>query len=85
MNSTELFSLALGLESPWEIKSVEMKVSKNSIKELHLHIGYTRGFQFKEKRWISLSCSRYVSQGMETHEFFEHQCYPLLYRPKNQN
>lgn len=49
MNSTEIFSLALGLESPWEIKNVEMKVTENSIKELHLHIGYTRGFQFKDK------------------------------------
>jgi hypothetical protein len=49
MNSTEIFSLALGLDSPWKIERVNMKISENSIKELHLHIGHTKRYQFKDK------------------------------------
>jgi len=75
MNSTEIFSLALGLESPWEIKNVEMKVTNNSIKELHLHIGYSRGFQFKDKD--ETPCPVYDTKPKKWRHmnFFEHHCY----------
>jgi transposase len=75
MNSTEIFSLALGLESPWEIKSVEMKVTKNSIKELHLHIGYRRGFQFKDKEGNHCPVHDTKAKEWRHMDFFEHQCY----------
>ncbi len=75
MNSTEIFSLALGLESPWEIKSVEMKVTRNSIKELHLHIGYTQGFQFKDKEGNHCPVHDTKAKKWRHMNFFEHQCY----------
>ena len=70
MNSTEIFSLALGLESSWKIEKVEMKLTENSIKELHLHIGHTQGYQFKDKDEKTLSSLRYQRQEMEAYEFF---------------
>ena len=75
MNSTEIFSLALGLESPWIIEKVEMKLAENSIKELHLHIGYTKEYQFKDKE--GAPCSVYDTKDREWRHmnFFEHHCY----------
>ncbi len=75
MNSTEIFSLALGLESPWKIEKVEIKLVENSIKELHLHIGYTKDYQFKDKE--GTPCSVYDTKDREWRHmnFFEHHCY----------
>ena len=75
MNSTEIFSLALGLESPWKIEKVEIKLAENSIKELHLHIGYNKGYQFKDKEGVL--CSVYDTKDREWRHmnFFEHHCY----------
>ena len=75
MNSTEIFSLALGLENPWKIERVEMKITENSIKELHLHIGCTKGHQFKDKE--GKLCSVYDTKDREWRHmnFFEHHCY----------
>jgi len=75
MNSTEIFSLALSLESPWEIKSVEMKVAENSIKELHLHIGYSRGFQFKDNEGNQCPVHDTKAKEWRHMNFFEHPCY----------
>lgn len=75
MNSTEIFSLALGLDSPWKIERVEMKVTENSIKELHLHIGYSKGYEFKDKEGVA--CPIYDTKDKEWRHmnFFEHHCY----------
>ena len=75
MNSTEIFSLALGLEDPWKIESVEIKITENSIKELHLHIGYSKGYQFKDKDEIP--CPVYDTKDKQWRHmnFFEHHCY----------
>ena len=75
MNSTEIFSLALGLDSPWKIERVEIKIAENSIKELHLHIGHTEGYQFKDKD--EKPCSVYDTKDREWRHmnFFEHHCY----------
>ena len=38
MNSEILFSLALGLQSPWEVKDVTFSTDESARSELHLHI-----------------------------------------------
>ena len=75
MNSTEIFSLALGLESPWKIEKVEMELTENSIKELHLHIGHSKGYQFKDKD--EKPCPVYDTKDRKWRHmnFFEHHCY----------
>lgn len=40
MNSNEIFTLALGLTEPWFISNVEIQVDTNSVKELHIHLGF---------------------------------------------
>lgn len=75
MNSTEIFALALGLNDPWEITEVEMSTTKNSIKELHLHIGFKAGSKFNDQG--ENPCPIYDTKPKKWRHmnFFEHHCY----------
>ena len=75
MNSSEIFSIALGLDSPWEIKNVELKISESSVKELHLHIGYTEGYQFKDSEGNECPIHSKKERTWRHMNFFEHQSY----------
>lgn len=44
-NSKEIFNIALGLESPWYVSSVEFK-NTSGTKELHIELSFERGSQF---------------------------------------
>jgi len=55
MNSTEIFTLALGLKEPWFISNVEILTNDNSVKELHIHFGFTRGSKFEDEKGESCS------------------------------
>ena len=47
MNSTEIFSIALGLSSPWYVEKVEfLNTSSESSHELHLYLNFERGYKF---------------------------------------
>jgi transposase len=75
MKSTELFSIALGLVSPWQIREVRFESLSDSERELHIYLDFARGSKFlsrtgefttaydtEEKRWQHLN-------------FFQHRCY----------
>ena len=38
MNSTEIFSLALGFNEPWEITEVEISADSDSVKQLDIYL-----------------------------------------------
>lgn len=75
MNSKELFSLAIGLQSPWKLNDVDFTVEDGQ-KILRIDIGFEKGARFVdpqgdgpclvhdtvERRWRHLN-------------FFEHTCY----------
>jgi hypothetical protein len=47
MNSIEIFSIALGLCSPWHVEKAEFLDSAESIsKELHLYLNFEPGYKF---------------------------------------
>ena len=48
MNSEALFSMALGLQSPWQVKEVNFSVAASSHHELHLRIGFSPGTRFPD-------------------------------------
>jgi hypothetical protein len=48
LNSTEIFTIALGLKDPWEITDIKITDNKGQIKELYLEIGFKRGSKFKD-------------------------------------
>ena len=46
-NSKAIFSLALGLSSPWYLETVKLvEVAGNPVKELHIYINFHRGSTF---------------------------------------
>ena len=72
MNSKEIFQLALNLQKPWFVSSIEL-TEESGQKELHLTIDYEQGYfvntnnkstvhDRKDRSWRHLN-------------FFEHQCY----------
>jgi transposase len=67
MTNTELFSMALGLQTPWKVSNIEFR-SNGSQQELHIEIGYFR---------IDGSQSIYdhVSRRWQHLDFFQHRCF----------
>ena len=49
MNSEALFSLALGLQPPWQVKEVTFSVAELPHNELHLRIGFPPGSRFPDE------------------------------------
>ena len=43
-NSQEIFSIALGLESPWQISSVTFDTDKS---QLDIYLSFTKGHKFE--------------------------------------
>ncbi len=53
MNSEILFSLALGLQSPWQVKDVTFSTDESARSELHLNIDFIPGSRFPdEAKWL---------------------------------
>lgn len=46
MNSTDIFTVGLGLNSPWFVSNVELVELSTHEKELHIYIDFERGFRF---------------------------------------
>jgi transposase len=74
MNSAEIFTLALGLDSPWHISDVNFKIDNNN-KELHLEISFDPGAQFKDE--TGTLCPAYDSKQKQWRHmnFFEHKTF----------
>jgi transposase len=75
MNSTEIFSLALGLQSPWLVKAVKFSSLSTTEQELHIYIDFERGYKFT-------TCTGEQTSAYDTEEkqwqhlnFFQHRCY----------
>ena len=74
MNSEQLFKMALGIESPWEVVSIKLEDSKAG-KELHINIDFKRGSRFPDDSG-ELCDVHDTSQKTWRHlNFFEHSCY----------
>ena len=77
MNSQEIFSLALGLQSPWEIKEIKLENGEDEKvgKTLHIHIGFIRGSKFSDGLGVLHGVHDTVSRTWRHLNFFEHECY----------
>ena len=74
MNSEQLFKMALGIQTPWEIKSIELSEEK-SVKELHINIDFKRGSQFADESGALCSVHDTHEKTWRHLNFFEHACY----------
>ncbi len=75
MNSEHLFSMALGLQTPWEVKDISFTDNENGSRELHLHIGFISGSRFPDKTGELCSVHDTVPRKWQHLNFFEHTCY----------
>lgn len=77
MNSTEIFTLALGLSEPWFVSetSFESSASSSLVKELHIYINFERGSAFEYEGHSGLKAYDTVDKTWEHLNFFEHKCY----------
>lgn len=73
MNSTTLFSMALGLQTPWQVTDVSF--SEGPAKELHLHIDFVTGSRFPDATGITCPVHDTVKRKWQHLNFFEHHCY----------
>ena len=75
MNSTTLFSIALGLQAPWQVNDISFAADASSRKELHLHIGFERGSRFPDKMGAACPVHDTVAREWQHLNFFEHHCF----------
>jgi hypothetical protein len=71
MNSSEIFTLALGLTEPWYITKVEIQTDDDSVKALHIHLGFKRGSKFKDELGEKCSIHDTLDKTWRHLNFFE--------------
>ena len=74
MNSEALFSMALGLQAPWEVRDVDFIPAETGRNELHLRIGFTAGSRFVDDAGIACGVHDTVERRWQHLNFFEHSC-----------
>ena len=75
MNSTTLFGMALGLQSPWQVNDVSFSAEESGRKELHLHIGFPPGSRFPDEMGCACPVHDTVEREWQHLNFFEHHCF----------
>ena len=75
MNSETLFSMALGLQSPWQVKNVTFATDELARSELHLHIDFVTGSRFLDDANNHCPVHDTVERQWQHLSFFEHTCY----------
>lgn len=72
MNSEEIFTFALGLESPWSIKEIKFDKSNS---RLDIYLVFTRGHRFPSGDGNSSTAHDTVARSWQHLNFFQHNCY----------
>lgn len=75
MNSETLFSMALGLQTPWQVKDVTFSTDESGHSELHLRIGFAPGSRFPDETNALCPVHDTVERQWQHLSFFEHTCF----------
>lgn len=75
MNSEALFSMALGLAEPWQVKEIDFTAKGQSGNELHLRIGFPVGTKFPDATGQLCPVYDTVERQWQHLSFFEHVSY----------
>ena len=75
MNSEALFSVALGLQLPWQVREIAFSPDASGRSELHLHIGFSPGSRFPDESGTPCAVHDTVERQWQHLSFFEHTCY----------
>ena len=82
MNSEILFSLALGLQSPWQVKDVTFSTDESARSEFHLHIDFIPGSRFPDEANVACPVHDTVERQWQHLSFFDHTCDPHCAVPR---
>jgi len=75
-NSKEIFSLALGLSTPWYIDGLELLESADGpFKDLHIYIDFHKGSDFFGSDGCLYKCYYRIDKTWRHLDFFQHRCY----------
>ncbi len=76
MNSKEIFSIALNLESPWYIEDIQMrKADSTKLGQIDIYLNFKRGAKFKDIRGNTCTVHDTVKRSWQHLNLFEHTCY----------
>lgn len=78
-NSTEIFSIALGLQEPWHINQV---IFDKENQQLDIHLSFTRGYKFKAEDGEEYTAHDTIERRWQHLNFFQHKCYLHAKVPK---
>lgn len=81
MNSAEIFSIALNLQSPWKITDVRIE-DEGAGKELHIDLGYDRGTKFENDEGKMVTPHDTQKRTWRHLNFFEHKAYLHSHVPR---
>ena len=71
-NSTDIFSIALGLQKPWLIKEV---IFNRDNSQLDIHLEFTKGYKFTTEDGQGYTAHDTVERRWQHLNFFQHKCY----------
>lgn len=76
MNSSEIFSMALGLVPPWYVENAEfVDIPGIPTKELHLFLNFEKGYKFTDIDGNKTSAYDTVERQWQHLNFFQHNCF----------
>ena len=75
MNSKEIFSIALGLQSPWQVTEVCLEEISVNEQELHIYIDFPRGHKFSTRTGEYTTAYDTEDKRWQHLNFFQHRCY----------
>lgn len=78
-NSTDIFSIALGLQEPWHIK--EVIFDKENF-QLDIYLVFTKGYKFKNEDGAKYTPHDTIERVWQHQNFFQHKCYLYAKVPK---
>ena len=85
MNSTEIFSIALGLKQPWIVSKVEFVEVNPTERELHIQLDFERGSRFISDTGESVTAYDTKNKEWQHLNFFQHRCYLHARVPRIKN
>lgn len=75
MDSEALFSMALGLQSPWQVQDITFTPNASGREELHLTLGFPPGSRFPCADGTPCPVHDTVKRTWQHLSFFEHPCF----------
>jgi transposase len=75
MNSTEIFSMALGLKSPWQVREIKLNEVSDKKHELHIYLDFARGAKFLSRTGEYVSAYDTEERSWQHLNFFQHRCF----------